>query len=99
MVPAAVAAAEAAEEVQNGATGGNGNLPPASQAQSPARPKSSYKQKSKRTRTAYSQKQQDQLEIAYHANAYPDAHFRQRVSEVTGIPQDRIQVCACTCSN
>lgn len=51
------------------------------------------KKKSKRMRTAFSLVQLDKLELAYHANPYPDGFFRQKVSQETGIPEDRIQVC------
>lgn len=81
--------------IQNEAAGGGGSLPPVSQTETPPT-KSSSKQKSKRTRTAYTQAQQDQLEMAYHANPYPDGIYRQKVSDLTGIPPDRIQVCAYT---
>lgn len=71
--------------------GGDGTHPPTSQSEAPPT-HSSGKQKSKRTRTAYTQVQQDQLEMAYHANPYPDGIYRQKVSDLTGIPPDRIQV-------
>ena len=48
--------------------------------------------KNKRTRTAFSQAQQDKLELAYHANPYPDGFYRQKVAQDVGIPEDRIQV-------
>ena len=80
---------------QNEPGEGSGSVPPVSQAETPPT-KSSTKQKSKRTRTAYTQAQQDQLEMAYHANPYPDNVYRQKVSDLTGIPPDRIQVCAQT---
>lgn len=53
---------------------------------------SSLRRKSKRARTAYTQAQQDALELAFHANPYPDGFFRQKVARQVGIPEDRIQV-------
>lgn len=64
--------------------------PPPPHPSSP--PPQSHRRRGKRTRTAYSQAQQDALELAFHANPYPDGFFRQKVSRQVGIPEDRIQV-------
>ena len=51
------------------------------------------RRRTKRTRTAFSQSQLDALELAFHANPYPDGFYRQKVSRHVGIAEDRIQVC------
>ena len=67
-------------------------LPPGLPPLPSSPPLQTNSRRSKRTRTAYSQAQQDALELAFHANPYPDGFFRQKISRQVGIPEDRIQV-------
>ena len=68
------------------------NPPPLPPSPTPPSPPPRTHGRGKRTRTAYTQAQQDALELAFHANPYPDGFYRQKVSKHVGIAEDRIQV-------